>query len=153
LQQIGHFNPVNAYKDDRWVVRYRKETIPEDPNRTREYFDCGIDGSQAAEEGGSRLLITFPGKPIRSIKTAWKNTKAADGITRRLQPYDLRHAFGTYLLEGGADLKPVSAMTGHSRTGTTTRIYQHMNMDLMRASIAKIPTVEPASSLGSEKGQ
>jgi integrase len=97
----------------------------------------------------SRHLITFNGKPIRDFKTTWKNTKAAAGITRRLRPYDLRHAFVTYLLEGGADLKSVSAMAGHSRTDTTTRIYQHINMDMMRASISKMPAV----GLNERKGE
>lgn len=101
---------------------------------------------KADDENDSRHMITFNGKSIRTIKTTWKNTKAAAGITRRLRPYDLRHAFVTYLLEGGADLKSVSAMAGHSRTDTTTRIYQHINMDLMRASIAKMPSVGPADT-------
>ncbi|MBC2712671.1 MAG: tyrosine-type recombinase/integrase [Desulfosarcina sp.] len=97
-------------------------------------------------ENDNRHMITYNGKPILRIKTAWKNTKAAAGITRRLRPYDLRHAFVTYLLEDGADLKSVSTMAGHSRTDTTTRIYQHINMDLMRTSIAKMPPVGPTGT-------
>ena len=97
---------------------------------------------KADGEDDSLHMIMFNGKPIRSIKTTWKNTKAAAGITRRLRPYDLRHAFVTYLLEDGADLKAVSAMAGHSRTDTTTRIYQHINLDLMRSSISKMPALD-----------
>ena len=88
-----------------------------------------------------RHIITFQGQAIRSLKTTWKATKKSAGITRRLRLYDLRHAFVTYLLEEGGDLKSVSSMAGHSRTDTTTRIYQHINMDLMRRSISKMPTI------------
>ena len=98
---------------------------------------------KADEEDNAGHIINYKSKSIRSIKTAWNNAKAAAGITRRLRPYDLRHAFVTYLLESGADLKSVSTMAGHSRTDTTTRIYQHVNMDLMRASIARMPSVKP----------
>ena len=94
----------------------------------------------------ARPLVTYAGKPIHSIKTTWKNTKAAAGITRRLRPYDLRHAFVTYLLEDGADLKSVSAMAGHSRTDTTTRIYQHIDIDLMRRSVSRMPSVIPTDT-------
>jgi site-specific recombinase XerD len=48
----------------------------------------------------------------------------------------LRYASATCLLQGGTSLKSVSAMAGHSRTDTTTWIYQHINFDLMRASNA-----------------
>jgi len=105
---------------------------------------------KADEKDETRNLITYNGKPIKSIRKAWKSTKKAAGITRRLRPYDLRHAFVTYLLEGGADLKSVSAMAGHSRTDTTTRIYQHINMDLMRASIARMPAVGPTDKIVSD---
>ena len=95
-----------------------------------------IDGDE------SDYIITWQGKPIRTIYSTWKTTKAAAGIKRRLRPYDLRHAFVTYLLEDGADLKSVSSIVGHSNTVTTTQIYQHINMNMMRSTIAKVPAIE-----------
>ena len=104
---------------------------------------------KADGENDGRNIITFNGKPIKSIKTTWKNTKAIAGITRRLRPYDIRHAFVTYLLEAGGDLKSVSTMAGHSRTDTTTRIYQHIDLDLMRRNIERMPSVvPPGTTLG-----
>jgi hypothetical protein len=41
---------IMQLKDGRWVVRYRKGTIPEDPDRTSEYFGRGLAGRQAAEQ-------------------------------------------------------------------------------------------------------
>jgi hypothetical protein len=41
--------------DGRWVVRYRKATIPEDPGRTREYFGRGPADREAAEQRNKEL--------------------------------------------------------------------------------------------------
>ena len=90
----------------------------------------------------SNYIITWRGKPVKKIHGSWKTTKAAAGIKRRLRPYDLRHAFVTYLLQDGADLKSVSSLVGHSNTVTTTQIYQHINMNMMRATIAKVPAID-----------
>lgn len=97
------------------------------------YTDDGKDDA--------RHIITYHGQPVTTIKTAWKNAKAKAKIRRRLRPYDLRHAFVSYLLDGEGDLKSVSSMAGHSRTETTTRIYQHLSMDLLRRTVRKMPAI------------
>lgn len=84
-------------------------------------------------------IITWNDKPIKSAKHAFSAAKRRAGITRRIRLYDFRHAAVSNMLGNNADLKSVSQIIGHSRTDTTTRIYQHTNMDLLKKSIATIP--------------
>jgi site-specific recombinase XerD len=86
-------------------------------------------------------VVHYRLKPVASLKRSWKTAKIRANITRRLRLYDLRHAFVTYALEAGADLKAVSEIAGHSRLDTTLRFYQHVLKDQHRQVVNKIPDV------------
>jgi integrase len=92
-----------------------------------------------AADQGKGYLVHYRGDRVKSIKTAFRNAKAAAGIARRIRPYDLRHAFATSSLAAGADLKAVSEILGHSRPDTTVRIYQHLDLDQHRAAMDRLP--------------
>lgn len=83
-------------------------------------------------------LIHFAGERIGSLKTAWATAKTRAGITRRLRPYDMRHAFVTDAMRDGSDLKSVSQIIGHSRPDTTLREYQHVLTEQHREVIRRV---------------
>jgi integrase/recombinase XerC len=72
------------------------------------------------------LLINQRGGRLttRSVGRIIKKIAVAKGLSPDVHPHTLRHAFGTHMLEEGADLRSIQEMLGHERLSTTQRYTQ-----------------------------
>lgn len=92
---------------------------------------------------GNGPIVHYKGRPIISLKRSFENAKRRAGISRRLRLYDMRHAWASFLLGKGADLKTTSLMLGHTSTSTTTNIYQHViNDEAQRDIVVRLPDLD-----------
>jgi integrase/recombinase XerD len=61
------------------------------------------------------------------------NRAARAGLSEIVTPHSMRHSFATHLLDGGADIRVVQELLGHSSV-TTTQIYTLITIDKLRES-------------------
>jgi len=80
----------------------------------------------------SALILNAKGNRL-SRQSIWEavNKVALDNKIDDLSPHSLRHAFATHLLEGGADVRVVQELLGHSSVNTT-QIYTHITVERLR---------------------
>ena len=73
----------------------------------------------------SEVFVNYKGEPI-SRKGVWKRFQQMEALSGvKAKVHTLRHSFATHLLAGGADLRSVQELLGHSDLSTTT-IYTHV---------------------------
>ncbi len=85
-----------------------------------------ISAKSMPTKGMPALLVNQRGGRLttRSVGRIIKRIAVAKGLSPDVHPHTLRHAFGTHLLEEGADLRAIQELLGHERLATTQRYTQ-----------------------------
>jgi integrase/recombinase XerD len=89
--------------------------------------------SEKNSKSEGALFLNSRGKRL-SRQSAWQvvlDAAQATGLTGKVSPHVFRHSFATHLLDGGADIRVVQELLGHSSV-TTTQIYTLVTIDKVR---------------------
>lgn len=100
-----------------WITRYRNE----------------LRTGMVSKESNDTLFLNARGKKLSrmAVYLMVREYAVLAGINREISPHTLRHTFATHLLEGGADLRSVQEMLGHSSI-LATQIYTHIDRSFIR---------------------
>lgn len=90
-------------------------------------------GEEASLRPDEPLFVSRQSTPLstRSVHRIVLKYARLANIDKVITPHTLRHSFATHLLEGGADLRVVQDLLGHSSI-STTQIYTHISVDRLR---------------------
>src|SRR5216684_1375804 len=90
------------------------------------YLPARLKALGETRKSTSALLINRRGGRLttRSVGRIIKKIAVAKGLSPDVHPHTLRHAFGTHMLEEGADLRAIQELLGHERLATTQRYTQ-----------------------------
>ncbi|MEI9907596.1 MAG: tyrosine recombinase XerC [Actinomycetota bacterium] len=131
---------LNSIDYDRQTIRVlgkgnKERTIPIG-NPAMRALKCWLEEGRPSlvkSNSGQALFLGTRGKRIdqRTVRTVVYNALAALEGVERLGPHALRHSAATHLLEGGADLRTVQEILGHSSLATT-QIYTHVSTERLQ---------------------
>lgn len=117
----------------------KERVVPVGGAATRAIENYLVRGRSALLKKNSNraLFLNTRGNRI-SRQSVWQiiqDVATAANIEEHLSPHTFRHSFATHLLDGGADIRVVQELLGHSSV-TTTQIYTLVTIDKLRESYA-----------------
>lgn len=106
--------------------------VPELRRRLKEYIRL-IKAENICKYGEKALFLTEKGKRISrtEVYRAVRRVLSASGIQGKRSPHVLRHTFATHLMNGGADLREIQELLGHSSL-RATQVYTHNSVEQLK---------------------
>lgn len=104
--------------------------------RLEAYMSYRVEMEASDRKSASVVFLNRRGQKLTRVMifTMIRKAVAAAGIDKAVSPHSFRHSFATHLLIGGADIRQVQVLLGHSDI-TTTEIYTHLDYDHLRRTV------------------
>ena len=143
VSEVISLNISDIYMKDefiRIIGKGDKERLVPIGKKTLKELTNYIQGERLHQEIKAKftdkVFISARGTSLtrQSVFLLVKSLAEKAGIRKTISPHTLRHSFATHLLEGGADLRAVQQMLGHSSI-STTEIYTHVSDEYLRQVI------------------
>lgn len=134
ISEVAGLLMANVHLQERLLIvlgKGSKERILPFGDEAHHWLSLWIQEGRPAILGSRQVaavFVNYRGQPL-SRKGIWKRfqeLEALSGVTAKV--HTLRHSFATHLLSGGADLRSVQELLGHSDL-STTQIYTHVEND------------------------
>jgi len=124
---IVHLNPEGREQNKKY-----RPTVKLPPMLKERYWNNGN-----YPRTGS--VITYKGKPVKAVRTAWRRTRDTVELDKNVNPYSLRHTAARWMRKEGVPAWDVSAQLGHkSREFSMTERYAPYSPDHMQKSVAAL---------------
>ena len=143
VSEVISLNISDIYVKDefiRIIGKGDKERLVPIGKKTLHELDNYVKGGRLHQDinpkFSDKVFISARGTSLtrQSVFLLVKSLAENAGIKKMISPHTLRHSFATHLLEGGADLRAVQQMLGHSSI-STTEIYTHVSDEYLRQVI------------------
>lgn len=133
VSELAGLNQEDA-DQDQMLLRVRGKGKKERIVPMTKYAIKAIQEYLSMRENSQRpLLLNYQGSrlSVRSIRRILDKLALEAGLPQHIHPHMLRHSFATHLLDGGADLRSVQELLGHSKL-SSTQIYTHLSREHLR---------------------
>ena len=97
------------------------------------------------EHAQSDYIVDYKGQPISKLRRSWKTALTKAGIRKKVRLYDIRHMYGTFMAQNGADVFAIQSLMGHTSI-TTTRRYLHHAEHLKKEAVNRLPVLHMQSA-------
>ncbi len=144
VSEVTSLKISNIYIEDEFIIIFGKgdkeRLVPISQSIIKTLY-LYIDGERKMQNIKQKhtdtLFINRRGSSLsrQMIFLIIKDLAEKAGIKKNIGPHTIRHSFATHLLEGGADLRAVQQMLGHSSI-STTEIYTHISDQYLREVIS-----------------
>jgi len=109
----------------------KPRTIPLDP--------LAVEALRLADGKVYFLENPSTGQPYKDLFARFKRALVAAGIPTRCRVHDLRHAYGSWQIAAGTDVKTLSELMGHASATITLDLYVHSNLEQKRKAANRLP--------------